>query len=163
MAADSTPTVMSWSDIVSAVDRVASQVRADATPQVMVGILRGGIVPAVMLAHVLGVRTVRAVEVVHTTADGVDVAKTSEPRVSNAASLGRLTGLDVLVVDDIAGSGDTIAHTADLVRDAGAATVRTATCVVNLANWRRPQPPEQALTYLGAVVEGWVIFPWETR
>ena len=158
-----TATVLDWSDLAGTVETLAGQVRADEMPDVVVGVLRGGMIPAVLLAHRLGVRMVRAVEIVHTVSDGVDAAKTTQPQVSNPVSLGVLAGLDVLVVDDIAGSGDTIAHTVDLVRAAHAGRVRTAVCIVNAANWRRPQRPEQALTYIGATVEGWMIFPWENR
>lgn len=157
------PIVLDWPAVTGAVARIAGTARADGIPDVVVGVLRGGVVPAVLIAHLLGVRTVRAVEVVHTVGDGIDAAKTTQPTVVNAASLGDLGGSDVLVADDIAGSGDTLVATVDLVKAAGAARVRTAVCVVNAANWLRPQRPEQALTYLGVTVEGWVIFPWETR
>ncbi|MEU3455289.1 phosphoribosyltransferase family protein [Micromonospora sp. NPDC006766] len=161
MAGDRTPTTLGWDDITAIADRIADEVRADKVPDVLVGVLRGGVVPAVLLAHALGVRTVRAVEVLHTTADCVDAVKSAAPQVANATSLGNLTGADVLLVDDIAGSGDTVARTVELVRTAGAARVRTAIFVVNAGNWRRPQEPGQALTYIGTVVDGWVVFPWE--
>jgi hypoxanthine phosphoribosyltransferase len=155
--------MLGWPELTATVTQIAGRVHADGLPDVVVGVLRGGLIPAVLLAHRLGVRAVRAVEVVHTVADGVDAAKTVAPRVFNAASLGRLDALHVLVVDDIAGSGATLASTVDLVHDAGAATVRTAVCVVNAVNWRRPECPDRALTYIGTTVEGWVIFPWEQQ
>ncbi|SBT40771.1 phosphoribosyltransferase [Micromonospora narathiwatensis] len=161
MAGDRTLTTLGWDDITATADRIADEVRADKVPDVLVGVLRGGVVPAVLLAHALGVRTVRAVEVLHTTSDGVDAMKSAAPQVANATSLGILTGADVLLVDDVAGSGDTVARTVELVRTAGAARVRTAIFVVNAGNWRRPQEPGQALTYIGTFVDGWVVFPWE--
>ncbi|MEU8781362.1 phosphoribosyltransferase family protein [Streptomyces sp. NPDC048637] len=72
--------------------------------QAVVGTMRGGVLPAVWLAHRLGIRDVRTVEVTHTTDDGINAAKTRLPAARNPASLGDLTGLDVLLVDDIAGS-----------------------------------------------------------
>ncbi|MFD6757239.1 MULTISPECIES: phosphoribosyltransferase [Micromonospora] len=161
MADDRTPTMLGWDDITATADRIASEIRAHTVPDVVVGVLRGGVIPAVLLAHALGVRSLRAVEVLHTTADGVDAVKSSAPQVANAASLGDLTGANVLIVDDVAGSGDTIARTVELVVAAGAVRVRTAIFVVNVGNWRRPQKPEQALTYIGTAVDGWVVFPWE--
>lgn len=163
MAAERNPTRLGWPQITDTVAHLAGRIRADGVPEVVVGVLRGGLIPAVLLAHHLGIRTVRAVEVVHTLSDHIDAAKTARPAVGNPASLGELTGRDVLLVDDIAGSGDTIGHTVEVVRAAGPARIRTAVCVVNAANWRRVQRPEQALTYLGATVEGWVIFPWENQ
>ncbi|GAB3066250.1 phosphoribosyltransferase [Micromonospora schwarzwaldensis] len=161
MDGDRALTTLSWDGVTATAARLADAVRTDQVPDVLVGVLRGGVIPAVLLAHILGVRTVRAVEVLHTTDDSVNAAKSAAPLVDNAASLGDLTGADVLVVDDIAGSGDTAARTVELVRSAGAARVRTAVLVVNLGNWRRAQRPGELLTYIGTVVIGWVIFPWE--
>ncbi|MEV4709596.1 phosphoribosyltransferase family protein [Actinoplanes sp. NPDC049316] len=163
MAADAPPILLAWEELVVGINATAVNVRSDGLPDLVIGILRGGMVPATVFAHALAVRTVRAVEVVHTVSDDMNAAKTPAPQVSNAASLGELSGRDVLIVDDIAGTGDTMAYTAQLVAAAGATRVRTAVCIVNAANWRRAQPPEQALSYIGATVEGWVIFPWENR
>ncbi len=164
VAADHTAArVLTWDDITATAEAMAAKVRADGVPGVLVAVLRGGVVPAVLLAHQLGVRTLRAVEIVHTMTDGVNADKTAHPQVINAGSLGHIAGADVLIVDDIAGSGDTADCAIDLVSAAGAARIRTAVCVVNSTNWHRPQPPEQELTYVGATVQGWVIFPWEQR
>jgi len=114
-----------------------------------------------MICHALGVRDLRSVHVTRTVADGVDADKTPEPVCRNAASLGDLAGADVLVVDDIAGSGATLRDVAGLVRACEPATVRTAACVVNQANWRDHRDPHQVVTYIGVTVDRWVIFPWE--
>jgi uncharacterized protein len=105
------------------------------------------------------------VEITHTTADGVGAAKTEQPVIYRPDTLGDLDGLDVLVVDDIAGTGDTVITAAELVRRGGARRVRTLACVVNEINWWRCRttPPAEALTYVGAIVRGWVIFPWERQ
>ncbi|WP_078865878.1 hypothetical protein [Streptomyces sp. NRRL S-1448] len=78
--------------------------------------MRGGVIPAVSLAHRLGIRDVRTVGITRTASDSIDAAMTTLPGVRNAASLGVLTGLDVLLVDDTAGSGAPLAHTADVIR-----------------------------------------------
>ena len=161
VAGDQTPIVRTWADVSVTVETLAGQVRADRMPDVLVGVLRGGIVPAVLFSHLLGVREVRAVEVVHTLDDTVNADKSGTPHVVNAATLADLTGMDVLLVDDIAGSGDTLVCTVGLLHAAGAKTVRTAVLTVNRANWRRPQNPADVVTYLGHQVDSWVIFPWE--
>lgn len=161
VAAERTTTTLDWPDIADITDGLATRVREDGLPDVVVGIVRGGLVPAVVLTHALGLRVLRTIEVLHTTSDGLWSAKTPAPTVHNPAALGDLTGRDVLIVDDIAGTGDTMERTVGLVQAAGATRIRTAVCVVNTMNWRRVQPPARALTYLGRVVEGWVVFPWE--
>lgn len=163
LSSDRPRIVLDWPALSALVDGLADAVSADGPPDVVVGVLRGGMVPAVLLAHALGLRDVRAVDVTHTAFEGVDAAKTPRPTVRNAHSLGDLHGLDVLIVDDVAGKGETIATAADLARAAGAGSVRTAVPVVNEANWfpARADDPGTALTYIAARVRGWVIFPWE--
>lgn len=154
-------TILTWPDVMEMVDVIAGQVRNDRLPDVVVGVLRGGLVPAVLLSHQLGVRRIRAVEVARTLDNSVNADKSGTPQVVNPASLGDLTGHDVLLVDDIAGSGDTLICTVGLLQAAGAQRVRTAVLTVNRANWHRAQRPADVVTYLGHQVGTWVIFPWE--
>ncbi len=165
VAGDVPAEVLSWAEFTAITDHLAQAIRADGRPDVMVGILRGGIIPAVRLSHVLGLRDVRALDVTHTTADGVNAAKTPRPALRNSSSIGEVAGLDVLLVDDVAGTGETIAIAGSVLRAAGAGSVRIAACVLNETNWRHSgdHDPSDAVTYLGAACQGWVVFPWETR
>jgi uncharacterized protein len=164
VAAEPPAAVLGWAEITAITDQLARAVGAGARLDVVVGILRGGMIPAIRLAHVLGLRDVRALEVTHTAADGVNAAKTPRPVIRNPSSLGDLTGLDVLLIDDAAGTGDTITASRGLLQAAGAGSVRAAACVLNEISWRRSggRDPGSALTFVGAVYQGWVVFPWET-
>ena len=155
--------VLDWPALAGASDGLARAVEADGSPDVVVGILRGGMVLAVLLAHALELRDVRAIDVTHTASEGVNAAKTLRPSVRNLRSLGDLRGLDVLVVDDVAGRGDTILMATDLVRSARARRVRTAVCAVNEVNWfaTKHHDPDEVLNYIAVRCRGWVIFPWE--
>lgn len=163
MDADLCGKVLDWAEFVSITDCLARAAASDGCPDVVVGILRGGMIPAVLVAHATGLRDVRAVQVTHTAADGPNAEKTAGPTVSNAASLGDLASRDVLIVDDVAGTGETIAVAEDLVKSAGAGRARTLVCAINEINWRRNCAPKQALTYVGSCYQGWVVFPWEKR
>jgi uncharacterized protein len=157
------PVVLDWGSVTSITAQLSAQISGDGVPDVIIGVLRGGMIPAVMLAHALAARDVRALEVTHTVTDGIDAGKTAQPRYRNLASVGKIAGLDVLVADDVAGTGATTAIAGKLLRELGAARVRTAVWAVNEANWPSAHyvKPAAALTYIGARFRGWVIFPWE--
>ena len=157
--------VLDWAAFHIAAGTISTSALEDGRPDIVVGILRGGMIPAVTIAHGCGVRTVRAVEVMRTLHDGVDAAKVAAPVIRNPGSLGDLRGADVLVVDDVAGSGESLAVGRDLAMAAGATRVRTAVAVVNAVNWCRAnaEDPGDILTYVGLVCRGWVEFPWERQ
>jgi uncharacterized protein len=165
VAGDVPAAVLGWAEFIAITDQLGQTISADGSPDVVVGILRGGMIPAVRLSHLLGLRDVRALNVTHTTADGVNAAKTSRPLVHNSSSLGDVTGLDLLLVDDVAGTGETISVCRSILEAAGARNVRIAACALNKANWRQSvdRDPGDVLTYLGVAYQGWVVFPWETR
>ena len=142
---------------------LVERIYADGVPQLVVGILRGGMIPAVMLAHRLGVRSVRGVEIAHTLTEDTNSAKTSAPEVTNPGSLGQISG-DVLVVDDVAGSGATADLAAGML-GAHVGRVRRAVVVVNTINWAgaNTAAPHEVHDYIGTTCAGWVRFPWEVR
>lgn len=157
---------LSWGDLDEQVADLARQIRRDGVPHVIVGILRGGMVPAALLAHQLGVRDVRGVDVTRNLTDVPHGAKTPLPRITNPASLGAFApDSEVLLVDDVAGSGDTAEAAATLLTSRGAARVRRAVLVVNTVNWdiANTVAPQQIQDYIGTTCAGWVRFPWEAR
>jgi hypoxanthine phosphoribosyltransferase len=156
---------LSWSDLDGLADELADRIRVGGVPDVIVGVLRGGIVPAVLLAHRLGVRDVRAVAAVRTLDDGPGAAKVAEPVVSMPDTLGQLAEMDVVVVDDVIGGGATLRAVTALVASRVPRCLRTATVAVNVDNWAVGHPestdPRDAFGLVGTLCLGWVRFPWE--
>jgi uncharacterized protein len=154
-----------WTALTRFLAEIGGSVSADGSPDVLVGILRGGMIPAVHLAHLLGVRTVRALDVTHTRADGINSPKMPRPVFANEGSLGDVSGMDVLIIDDVVGSGLTIDACRDLVAGARPARLRAAALTVNAVNWHMSHEaePREELDYIGHVYQGWVIFPWERQ
>jgi hypoxanthine phosphoribosyltransferase len=149
--------ILSWDDIGSACAQLAEEVAAGSAPDVVVGIARGGLVPAVMVAHLLGLRDLRHVSLTRTAGDQINAPKRPVATACGPGSLGDLRGRSVLIIDDVAGSGETIGAAAALVWSLSPAHLRTAVCVVNDGNWRGGQLPD----HVAIRSRRWVVFPWE--
>ncbi len=156
---------LTWTELDHHIAVLAEHVRHDGVPDVVVGILRGGMVAAVLLAHQLGVRDVRGIKVTRTLVDDPNGAKTASPVITNPASLGTfIHDEDVLLVDDVTGSGATLDTTAGLL-SGSAGRLRRAVVVVNILNWNAANTPapQKIQDYIGITCRGWVRFPWEVR
>jgi hypoxanthine phosphoribosyltransferase len=149
--------ILSWDDISSACTLIAEEVTDGSPPDVVVGIARGGLVPAVMIAHLLGLRDLRHVCLTRTAGDQINAPKRPIATACGPDSLGDLHGRSVLIIDDVAGSGETIEAATRLVGSLRPTRIRTAVCVVNDGNWRGSHLPD----HVAIRSHRWVVFPWE--
>ena len=163
-APDQHGVALSWAEVSETCGTIAGQVSADGRPDVIVCLIRGGMIPGVLLSHALGCRDLRGLSLTHTRADGINAPKTSRPVLSNAESAGNVRSRDVLLVDDVAGTGQTALAAIAMIGDRGAARTRIAVCAVNTRNWNPAAPdPGECLDYIGGRYRRWVVFPWEQQ
>lgn len=147
-------TPISQGDFVDAVHVLAGQIaRMDWRPSFLIGIGRGGLVPAVFLSHATGLPTLS----VDYSSQVPDFA--AEP----LRKLARRTQQDerLLFVDDINDTGRTIVHLRQVLADAGAiaANVRFATLIDNVRSLARVDYAARVIDR--AVTKDWFVFPWE--
>ncbi|MDH5589338.1 MAG: phosphoribosyltransferase domain-containing protein, partial [Gemmatimonadota bacterium] len=119
-------------------------------PDLVVGIARAGAIPGAVVASILGVdfysmRISRK--------EGDEVVR-ERPAILSAAPP-QAAGMRVLIVDEIATSGDTMRLALAAVRDVRPAEVRTAT---SFARVRGYKPDFAALE-----TDATVIFPWDQK
>lgn len=153
---------LSWDELRQLVTELARFVIEDGRPDVIVGIQRGGLVPAVLVSHLLGVRSLVVLDVASTVSDEIHAVK-FEPRVTQSPALSTLKGKDVLLVDDIVGTGYSLSAAESVVSQYLPLRLRSLACLVNRDNWdpRNAEAPSARILYLGREVRGWVQFPWE--
>ena len=144
----------SWSDVDGWADRLADAVRAaEAVPSTIVGLTRGGWVPARLLADRLGVKRVVSLRAQHW---GVTATPDGAATLSEGLS-GPVAGEATLVVDDITDTGDSLRLAVDHVRAAGPRRLESAT-FLHIAH------SKFAPTYYAEEIPRdawvWVVFPW---
>ena len=141
----------SWSEIEELAADVAEEVLMDGfRPDVVVGVLRGGVVAAKLVADYLGVGRLAVFEVKFYRGIG----EHGEEPVVTQPLVERVQGLRVLLVDDVVDTGKTLALATSYVSMHGPREVRSASLYVK--PWASVKPD-----YYGEETDAWIIFPWE--
>lgn len=148
-------TSITHTDLVSQVRTLADALAADRdwAPAHLIGIGRGGLIPAVYLSHASGLPML-----------AVDYSSQVEDLAADAIQrLAERTrgGERLLFIDDINDSGRTIGHLRDMLARAGAVpgSVRFATLIDNTGSAQTVD--YRARTIDRAVTKDWFVFPWE--
>lgn len=121
-------------------------------PQVIVGVLRGGWVPARLLSDFLSISNIGAIEIKFY--KGIE--EKSERPVIVQPLVADVKDKNVLVVDDVADSGKSLQVALSAINLHGPKTIKTAALYVK--PWSVLVPD-----YYYATTDKWIVFPWEKR
>ncbi|KRA22526.1 phosphoribosyltransferase [Microbacterium sp. Root61] len=142
---------LTWDAFGEATRQMARAVLRDGfEPEVVVAIARGGLLPGGAMAYALGAKNCGALNVEFYTGIGevLDAPLVLPP----ALDITYLSGRRVLLVDDVADSGRTLALAVELLRTAGA-DVRSATIFTKPGSIAMPD-------YSWKETGLWIDFPW---
>lgn len=146
--------VLTWTDFGPAARSLAEQVAADDyRPDVILSIARGGLLLAGAISYALDVKNIHVINVKFYTDvnERLDVPIILPP----APSTVDITGLKVLIVDDVADTGMTL----QLVREFCAAHVAESRIAVI---YEKPRSLVQC-EYVWRRTELWINFPWSSE
>ncbi len=142
---------VTWREVEEACARIAEAlIRDGVRVDVVVGVLRGGWVPARLLSDYLGVDSMGALEIKFYRGVG---ERGSVPVVVQPL-LVPVQGKTVLVVDDVADTGKTLSIATSFIDHYGPRKVYTATIYVKPWSIVRPD-------YYYEETDAWIIFPWD--
>jgi hypoxanthine phosphoribosyltransferase len=148
--------LVTWEDVDRLVDQLLPQFRREFTAMVM--ITRGGIVPGGLLAQAMDITHVLTAAVNFPAQIASEKTKLMAwPEFLQFPADELLRGRPTLIVDDVWGSGRTMAAVKNRVSSAGGFS---ETCVLhfnpyrNLFGGARPD-------YYAAVTDAFIIYPWE--
>ncbi|MCP3144222.1 phosphoribosyltransferase [Pyxidicoccus xibeiensis] len=143
---------LSWADFDRAVQELAGAIRESFAPQAVVGVAHGGVFVGGALSSALGCEFF-PVRISRRSRDrGEGERSRSNPKLAGEMPR-ELKGRRVLIVDDVASSGDTLGLATALAREAGAKKVETA-CLV-------ARPDGYAPDYCALATAALVVFPWD--
>jgi len=143
---------LSWDDIQHLVESLADKIISSGyAPDVLIGILRGGMTVAHLLSDVLGFTTVYPIGC----SSYVDVAKRFDVRVYSPLALKDLSGKNVLLVDDVADEGLTLKAVIEK-EIAPKNPLKTRVATLHMKPWCKFKPD-----YYIQTTDAWIVYPWE--
>ncbi|HDG64366.1 MAG: phosphoribosyltransferase [Thermococcus sp.] len=140
---------LTWWQVDRAIFSLADVLR-EYNPDTIVGISRGGLIPAVRLSHILGDVDFKVIDVKFY--KGID-ERTEEPTITIPIH-GSLEGKRVVIVDDVSDTGKTLQVVIDEVKKRGPRDIKVA-CLA-MKPWTSVVPDFYVFR-----TDKWIVFPWE--
>ena len=141
---------LSWEMFGELCRALALRVAREYDPDMVIGIARAGVIPAAVIASILRV-DFHSLKI--SRRDGDEQVR-DRPAILSAAP-GTARGSRVLIVDEIASSGETLRMALSSLRNVGPTELRTATCFVRPLGYK----PD----YFALETDQTIIFPWDRK
>jgi hypoxanthine phosphoribosyltransferase len=140
---------ISWEEYGALADRLSRKIlETEADFDLVVGIARGGIPLAMVLADKLGVK----LDIVNVKSyTGINMRK--KPTIVSTLTE-NISGKKILIVDDLVDNGDTMETVVEYLKKEMPGSLKTA--VLFKKPWSRFEPD-----FFVEIVTQWIVFPWE--
>ncbi len=140
--------IISWTELGQLIRKLVEEVRKGERPDVVVGIARGGLLPAMVIADRLRLPI-----------DFINIKSYRGPGVKGVLRVYDVMYEDVrdrsvLIVDDVADTGETFLFVTQHMIKKGAKSVLLAS--IFLKPWSKVKP-----NYYVEQTSEWIVFPWE--
>ncbi len=144
--------LLSWDDVWNLSMIVAKKIRESRyNPDTIIGVTRGGWVPAMNLSDLLMIKDLLTLKVEHW---GVTATPTGDAKLKFPLSVD-LTGKKILLVDDLTDTGESIELSIEHIKRLNPERIKTATLLHNMRSRFEPD------FYAERRKEWrWIIFPW---
>ena len=144
---------ITWMDVQRLSEKLADQIAETGfRPDIIVAVSRGGFDPARILSDELNIRSLASLQVIYYA--GIR-ERNDKPQVKYPLNAD-ISGLNVLVVDDVADSGNSLKVVKEYVDSLGPREVKMAT--LHHKPWSTFEPD-----FYAESVDKWIIYPWEPR
>ena len=145
--------ILSWRDVYNLTLQLSERIVSSGfIPDIIVGIARGGWIPARILSDVLYATALENIRIEYYTDVGV---RGKAPRITQPLS-GSLEGKTILLVDEVADTGASLHHAIEHAKNLGVDEQRSA--VLHLKPTSKVVPD-----YYMVMTTSWTVYPWENR
>lgn len=144
---------LSWLRFDELIMELASDMRLGGFDAI-VGIAKGGLIPAVRLAHLLDLPYAGTIAIKHNFNN--EPFPTRSGAILSSVELQAIQQARILLVDDIVGSGQTLTLAVETLRAKGFNNLKSMSLAVNVQSTVRPE-------FFAIEVDDWLVFPWEMQ
>jgi len=145
--------LLTWDDVQKLSEKVSDKIKKSGfKPDLIVAVSRGGFDPARIISDELDIRRLASVQISYYT--GVNTTS-DEPKVVHPLNAD-VSNIRVLIVDDVADSGESLKLVKRYVNSFNPLLAKTAT--LHYKPWSIYKPD-----YFAEEVEDWIVYPWEYR
>ena len=144
--------VPTWNQTYELLLDQAEKIRKTYQPDVIIGVARGGLVPARILTDLLEAPQVATIRIEFYT----DIAQPSIQPILKQSLTIPVNGKKCLIVDDISDSGQSLKLAKQHLTEKGALEVKIATLYAKPTTQTVPD-------FVEKTTERWVVFPWEIK
>ncbi|MEM3675755.1 MAG: phosphoribosyltransferase [Thermoplasmataceae archaeon] len=145
--------IVTWDEIERWCNRIRDQIIGKFRPDIIVGLSRGGLVPARILSDRLWIKDLISIKTEHW---GITATRSGQAILHDPGKL-NLEGRNVLVVDDITDTGQSMSLAYEFVKKQSPNELRTATM---LHITRSKFIPDYYSEVVNEDNWAWFIFPW---
>ncbi len=153
MAANTQYEVPTWNQIYDMLLDQAKKIQGDGyKPDVIIGIARGGLVPARILSDVLETPELAIIQIEYY----VSIAQTRQEPILKRSLHTQITDKKALLVDDVSDTGKSLQLAKNHLQQQGAKEIKTATLYAKPQTITKPDYCEKQTSH-------WIVFPWDAK
>ena len=153
MSANTQYEVPTWNQIYDMLLDQAQKIQGDGyKPDIIIGIARGGLVPARILSDLLETPELAIIQIEYY----VSIAQPRQEPILKQGISTPLTGKKTLLVDDISDTGKSLQLAKNHLQQQGAKEIKTATLYAKPQTITKPDYYEKQTSH-------WIVFPWDAK
>jgi len=142
---------LEWSKVDEAIWTMCDIIKGDYEFDVIVGISRGGLIPAVRISHIFDNKRLLLMEAKYYKDIGV---RDDKPKITLQLKKEDIAGKRVLLVDDVADTGGTLVVVKEYIESLSPIDLKVAVVASKPISLVKPD-------YTVFNTDRWIIFPWE--
>ena len=153
MAANTQYEVPTWNQIYDMLLDLANKIQGDGyKPDVIIGIARGGLVPARILSDFLETPELAIIQIEYY----VSIAQTRQEPILKRSLHTQITDKKALLVDDVSDTGKSLQLAKNHLQQQDAKEIKTATLYAKPETITKPDYCEKQTSH-------WIVFPWDAK